>query len=125
MCLMPTSAPRLEVSHSPNHTTARVHNCDCLGEHNIEAVAQQLAPPPHPSSGAAPPPPPPRVEGDARPQLRLDLRDLQYPTTAVLGPFTSLNHHLPSSGSPLVLPPPTPAVADALAVPRLASLFEI
>jgi anti-anti-sigma factor len=107
---MPLSLPRLESRQEGSRTVARVVGCDSLNEYNCNAIGRLFTA---------------LADGSPQPYFVLDLSGISYATSSALGALVGLNRRLQSRGSRLVLSALCPAVADALSITRLDTLFEI
>ena len=102
--------PRLESHHEENRTVARIVGCDSLTEYNCDALGRLFSA---------------LADGTPQPHVVLDLSGISYASSSALGALVALNRRLRSRGGWLALSGLCPVVADALAVTRLDTLFEI
>ena len=109
--MTPISPPTLlRVTEEHGRTTARFADCKSLNEDNAEAVAREL--------GAL-------VTGRDRPLLTLDLGQIDFLTSVVLGKFVALNGKVRATGGRLDLVNLTPTVRQVFAVTRLDRVLNI
>jgi anti-anti-sigma factor len=99
----------LQVEQSGEVTLATITTAE-LGELNVHAVAAELCR---------------LVDGRARPRLRLDLGQVRYLTSTVLGQLVVLHKRVRAAGGELVLANVTGPAYEVIHLTRLHEVFDV
>ena len=108
---MATNAPEpMEVTHDGGRTTARFAKLTSLNEYHADQIGKQL-----------------RALADA-PGTRfvtLDLKNVEYLTSTVLGHLVGLNKRLQTAGGRLTVENACPAVQEIFRVTQIDQVFDV
>jgi len=102
--------PRLDISREGDRILVRFVNCTSLNEYSSDRIGQLLA-----DLGAKQP----------EKHVVLDMSNIQYLTSTVLGHLLVLHKRLAAGGGRLTLDNPRPAVREVLHVTMLDQVFDI
>ena len=108
---MPSNTPEpLEVSRTGDRTTARFARQTSLNEYQADLVGRQLMA---------------LADGPGTKFVTLDLGNVEYVTSTVLGHLVALHKRLQAAGGRLTLAGVRPAVQDILRVTQLDQVLDL
>lgn len=108
---MSTNAPEpLEVTRSGDRTTARFAHLTSLNEYHADQIGKQLLA---------------LADGPGTKFVTLDLANVEYVTSTILGHLVALNKRLQGAGGRLTLENVQPAVRDILKVTSLDQVLDL
>jgi anti-anti-sigma factor len=108
---MATNAPEpLDVTRDGDRTTARFANLTSLNEYHADQIGKQLMA---------------LADGAGTRFVVLDLENVEYVTSTILGHLVALNKRLQAAGGRLTLDNVRPAVRDILRVTLLDQVLDL